>query len=127
MYVELYSVIFAMDRFGDVEAYYDTYNGEFTDNEYAKTDFESYIYVPKYDEVSIAKKFLKTSPDHSLKKYVNSIPEKNFLTNFWNILYKLNIDSEFKDFREEEKKNIAIKWCEDNNIKFTTKFNRQKS
>ena len=52
------------------------------------------------------------------RKLIQYINENNVLHEFRSFIEKNGLINEWYDFQEVYERNLAIKWCEDNNIKY---------
>lgn len=85
-------------------------------------NFENYIELPtKYDinEYNIMEDFCFTLPDQRVQSsLLNSINGKGAFRRFKDLVINLNIEDTWYSYRDERLKQIAIDWCQSNNITY---------
>lgn len=90
---------------------------DFTKN---REDYISFPTLIDYKEEEIVVKFINSIKDNTdvYNKLKLAIKDEINIKKFKDELYNIDYVDEWYNFREEEFKVVARKWCEDNDIKF---------
>ena len=74
--------------------------------------------VRDIDEYSIMADFADTFSGDILVKLSSALDGRGAFRRFKDTLYRLGIEKAWYSFRDNAYKDIAIRWCEDNNIEY---------
>lgn len=88
-----------------------------------KENPDDYIQLPQKDEsyeLKMMMDFCNSFSDLSLENNldINSVDEKTKLHKIKQIIQDKELINEWYDYREDTEKELAIKWCDDNNIEY---------
>ena len=116
----------------DSSIIYNTESGEFIyfyefDSDYDEEDFygDEYIYLPsQYDinEVTIMEEFAQGLEKVNMRNgLLGCLHRKGMYRMFKDKLYDYGIQEKYFEFYREKLKEIAIVWCNENNLKYEEK------
>ena len=63
-------------------------------------------------------RFVKTLPEEFQEKLNSALKGKDIVSQFEETLLQLGLEKQWHDYRESAYRNKAIKWCEENGIKY---------
>ena len=63
-------------------------------------------------------RFVKTLPEEFQEKLNPTLKGKDASSRFENTVLQLGIEEKWRDYRESAYRNKAIKWCEENEIRY---------
>lgn len=84
-----------------------------------KENYNDYIQLPNHadiDEYGMMINFTNTIEDSDIRNTI--LENKDSFRELRNAIENVGLGSEWYDYREDSERNLAIKWCKDNNIEF---------
>lgn len=86
-------------------------------------DSKNYITLPgnfEIDEYDMMQRFIRTIPDNNIIQTLStSIKGSGAFRRFKEHLYQFGIQEKWFTYRANEYKQLAIQWCDENNIEYT--------
>ena len=126
--VQLSDVIDAVEMtYGDLEYFLDKKTGKIISSDDTMFDEEladrieehGFFVLPRtFGIYRTMVKFVKTLPDEIQEKLNSALKRKDIVSQFEDMLLQLGLEKQWHVYKEAAYRNKAIKWCEENRIKY---------
>ena len=91
----------------------------FLENLQKSIDFSELIPLPQFDRCGAADSFIQSYHDKRIREKLMREYEKNKDSFF--LIEKYGLNEEWEEYLEKNQIYFAVKWCEENNVKYSLK------